>query len=121
MLTSLDDRDLARVGVAGGVRRQVMRLARLATRAGADGLVCSPQEARSLRRALGLGCVLVTPGVRPSGSALGDQKRAADPRSAVAAGADWLVIGRPIREADDPVALVDAIARDMRAGRRQRG
>ena len=89
---------------------------------GADGVVCSPHEVALVREACGPGFLVVTPGIRPSGAALGDQARAATPAAALAAGADYLVVGRPITEADDPAAAADAIVREMaeageRAGR----
>jgi len=117
VLTSMDDADLARVGVGVGAARQVRRLAALARDAGADGVVASPLEARAVRRVLGPRRLIVTPGVRPAGSALGDQKRAATPGGAVTAGADWIVVGRPIRDAADPAAMVGAMAREMSAAR----
>ncbi len=92
---------------------QVLRLARLAVDAGADGLVCAPHETAALRQALGAGPLLVVPGVRPSGSDLQDQKRTAIPAEAARAGADWIVVGRPITRADDPgraAALIAAAA-----------
>jgi len=110
VLTSLGAADLAATGVAGGPSRQVLRLARLAVDAGADGLVCSPLEVAPLRAALGPGVRLVVPGIRPAGSEAGDQKRVMAPAEAVAAGADWLVIGRPITGAADPAAAARAIA-----------
>jgi orotidine-5'-phosphate decarboxylase len=110
VLTSLGAADLAAAGVAGGPAQQVLRLARLAVEAGADGLVCSPLEVGPLRDALGPGIPLVVPGIRPAGADAGDQKRVMTPAEAVAAGADWLVIGRPITGAADPAAAARAIA-----------
>ena len=110
VLTSIDADTLASTGVAASPADQVLRLARLALAAGADGLVCSPQEAGVLRAALGPSPFLVVPGVRPAGSALGDQARTATPAEAVAAGADWIVVGRPITGAPDPAAAAAAIA-----------
>jgi orotidine-5'-phosphate decarboxylase len=110
VLTSIDAATLASTGVAASPADQVLRLARLALSAGADGLVCSPQEAGVLRAALGPGPLLVVPGVRPAGSAAGDQARTATPAEAVAAGADWIVVGRPITGAADPAAAAAAIA-----------
>ena len=92
---------------------QVLRLARLALGAGADGLVCSPREVGPIRDAFGEAPMLVVPGVRPAGSAVGDQARTATPAEAVAAGADWIVVGRPITGADDPVAALRAIAGEI--------
>ncbi len=115
VLTSLDAATLAATGVAGGPVQQVLRLGRLAMEAGADGLVCSPQEASWLRDALGAAPLLVVPGVRPAGSAAGDQARIATPAEAVAAGADWIVVGRPITGAADPAAAAAAIAAEIAA------
>ena len=115
VLTSLDDAALSRIGLAGPASEAVLRLGRLAVEAGCGGLVCSPAEARMLREALGPDVILVTPGVRPAGSAKGDQARVATPADAVAAGADYLVIGRPIRNAEDPVAAARAIAEEIAA------
>ena len=113
VLTSLDGTDLAATGVAGAVADQVRRLAELAKLSGLDGVVCSPLEAAQLRRDLGPGFKLVTPGVRPTWAEAGDQKRVSTPREAVAAGADYLVIGRPISEADDPAAAAQRIALEL--------
>ncbi len=110
VLTSIDAETLAATGVAAITADQVLRLARLAVAAGADGLVCSPQEAGVLRAALGPAPFLVVPGVRPAGAALGDQARTATPAEAVAAGADWIVVGRPITGAADPAQAAAAIA-----------
>ena len=110
VLTSLDDAALAATGVSGGAAAQVLRLARLALAAGADGLVCSPLEVALLRAELGPGPKLVVPGIRASGAALGDQARTLSPEQAVAAGADWIVVGRPITAAPDPAAAAAAIA-----------
>jgi orotidine-5'-phosphate decarboxylase len=95
--------------------QQVLRLARMALAAGADGLVCSPQEVARIRDACGQAPLLVVPGVRPAGSAPGDQARVATPEEAVAAGADWLVIGRPITGAADPAAALAAIVAGLPA------
>jgi len=110
VLTSLDDAALAATGVPDGAARQVERLARLALAAGADGLVCSPHEVGLLRAALGPAPVLVVPGIRPEGAARGDQARTMTPAQAVTAGADWIVVGRPITAAADPAAAAAAIA-----------
>ena len=106
LLTSLDASDLEAIGCPGEPRLRVLRLASLARDAGLDGIVCSPQEAASVRTALGESFVLVTPGVRPAGAAVDDQKRVMTPAEALAAGADYLVIGRPITAAPDPVAAL---------------
>ena len=109
VLTSLDDAALAEVGVNRPAAAQVEHLARLAVRAGLRGLVCSPQEITRLRGVLPPGVQLVTPGIRPLGADPGDQKRTLTPPEAIRAGADWLVIGRPICAAPDPVAACRAI------------
>jgi orotidine-5'-phosphate decarboxylase len=109
VLTSLDDAALAEVGAAAGAAAQVERLARLAVSAGLRGLVCSPLELPALRAALPREIQLVTPGIRPPGTDAGDQKRTLGPREALAAGADWLVVGRPILAAPDPRAAAEQI------------
>jgi len=113
VLTSIDAAALAATGVTDPPAAQVVRLARLALAAGADGLVCSPQEVAPIRQACGAAPLLVVPGIRPAGSAVGDQARVATPAEAVAAGADWLVIGRPITGALDPAAAAAAIAASL--------
>lgn len=113
VLTSLDSAALHATGVAGGPRQQVLRLARLALDAGADGLVCSAHEAPMLRDAFGTRLVLVVPGIRPDGAAADDQARTVTPREAVAAGADWIVVGRPITGSADPSAAAAAIAAEL--------
>ena len=110
VLTSLGQDDLHAMGVAATPADQVLRLGRLAIEAGADGLVCSPLEVALLRQALGSAVKLVVPGIRPAGSAGGDQARTMGPSQAVAAGADWIVVGRPITGADDPLAAADIAA-----------
>lgn len=110
VLTSLDDADLRDIGMNGSPNEAAVRLARVAFDEGVRWFVCSPAEVRSLRAALGKDAVLVTPGVRPANAALGDQKRVATPEQAIADGADWVVVGRPIRDADDPLAAARAIA-----------
>ncbi len=101
-LTSLTESDLHEAGVNGSMADHVLRLGDLACQAGADGLVCSPLEVNVLRKKLGPNPYLVTPGIRSSGEALGDQKRTATAADAIAGGADLLVVGRPIVEAADP-------------------
>lgn len=113
VLTSLDDGALAELGIPGGASGRVAAWAALAQRCGCAGVVCSPQEAAGLRSALGPGFLLVTPGVRPSGESRGDQRRVATPREAIAAGADLLVVGRPITAAADPVAAAEAIVAEI--------
>lgn len=116
VLTSLDQGDLEDVGVAGRTpAEQVQALARFATENGADGLVCSPREVGALARTLRPGTLFVTPGVRPAGSAVGDQKRIATPADAVRDGATHLVVGRPILAAPDPAAAARAIRAEMGA------
>lgn len=113
VLTSLDDSDLAATGQNGPAAAQVKRLALLAQESGLDGVVCSPQEVAMLRQACSKGFLLVVPGIRPAGAATGDQKRVQTPRDAIAAGADYLVIGRPITEAPDPAAAARAILAEL--------
>lgn len=115
VLTSLDAAALHETGVESDVADQVVRLGRLAMSAGADGLVCSSHEIRLLRDALGDDPVLVVPGIRPAGSAAGDQKRIMTPAQARDAGADWIVVGRPITRAADPAAAAAAIAAELSA------
>lgn len=109
VLTSLGDADLAATGIADAPAPQALRLARLAAANGLDGVVCSAVEAKALRSALGPGFRLVTPGIRPAGSPQDDQARIITPQAAIANGADYLVIGRPITQAADPVAALAAI------------
>lgn len=113
VLTSLDAAALASTGVSGGPVQQVLRLARLALDAGADGLVCSAREVSALRDAFGATPALVVPGIRSAGSATDDQARTMTPAEAVRAGADWLVIGRPITAATDPAKAAEAIAAEL--------
>ena len=116
VLTSHDEASLADIGLAGPLTDSVRRLARLARDAGIDGVVASPLEARLLREACGEGFLIVTPGVRPAGAQAGDQSRLATPAGALSAGADYLVVGRPVIEAPDPAAAVAAIVQDMKSG-----
>jgi orotidine-5'-phosphate decarboxylase len=115
VLTSLDKSDLAATGVAAEPGAQAVRLAALARDNGLDGVVCSPHEIEALRKACGKDFVLMVPGIRPAGTASGDQKRVMTPRQAVALGANHLVIGRPITEAADPEQAAQAIARELEA------
>jgi orotidine-5'-phosphate decarboxylase len=116
-LTSLDADTLASVGVAAAPKAHVLRLATLAQAAGLDGVVASPQEARELRQAMGPDFLIVTPGIRGGAASSGadDQVRTATPAGAIAAGASYLVIGRPITGAADPRAAAEAIAREIRS------
>ena len=113
VLTSFDDDDLAEVGVSDTVVDQVRRMAELAKRSGLDGVVCSPREVAMLRRDLGDGFKLVTPGVRPEWAPADDQKRFMTPLEAVSAGADYLVVGRPITAAKDPISAAARIAAEL--------
>jgi orotidine-5'-phosphate decarboxylase len=117
VLTSLADADLQEVGVSGSVLSQVLRLGALARAAGCGGLVASAQEAGELRRELGEGFAIVTPGVRPSGADAGDQARVVTPRDAIAAGATYLVVGRPITQAKDPVKAARDIVAEIESAR----
>jgi orotidine-5'-phosphate decarboxylase len=113
VLTSLDAADLEAVGVARNPSDHALSLARLAQSVGVPGLVCSAQEVGRLRSALGPEAVLVTPGIRPSGAGVGDQKRVGTPADAIRAGSTLLVVGRPIRDAADPAAAARAIASEI--------
>ncbi len=109
VLTSLSDADLAELGISGHVQTQVLRLGSLALNAGCGGLVASALEARELRRELGNYFAIVTPGVRPAGTALGDQARVLTPKQAIAAGATYLVVGRPILDSPNPAQAAESI------------
>ena len=113
VLTSMDASQLEAIGIDVPPAEQVERLARLAHEAKLDGIVCSPIEAAQMRELLGPDAIIITPGVRPKGAALGDQSRVATPVEAFAAGASHLVIGRPITRAADPVAAFDEIASSL--------
>lgn len=113
ILTSLSEAELSAIGFVGPSEAAALRLAALAVSAGARALVCSPQEVRAVRGLVGPDITLITPGVRPSGAAVGDQARVATPREALAAGADLLVIGRPITAEPDPGAAAARIAADV--------
>lgn len=110
VLTSLDDNDLSSIGQMGPASEQVIRLAKLAQESGLDGVVCSPKETAAVRAACGPDFKLIVPGIRPSLSLSNDQKRTSSPSDAVSAGADILVIGRPITQAPDPAAAARAMA-----------
>src|SRR5689334_22640141 len=113
VLTSYDDGDLHAAGYRLGVSDLVEARAQQAQVLGVDGLVCSPAEAASLRRIVGHQMHLVTPGIRPAGAASGDQKRIMTPARAIAAGSDYLVVGRPVVEAADPKAVAEAIVAEI--------
>lgn len=113
VLTSMDQDALAEIGVEAPVAEQAARLARLAQASGIDGVVCSPREAAAMRALLGADALIVTPGVRPAGAALGDQSRVATPAQAIEAGASHIVIGRPVTGADDPVAAFEAVVEEL--------
>lgn len=115
VLTSLGDEDLSEIGVSGRVLDQALRLAALARTAGCGGVVASAQEASAIRRQLGTGFAIVTPGVRPTGETHGDQARVVTPAEAISAGATHLVVGRPIVAALDPPAAARAILQQMEA------
>lgn len=115
VMTSYDDADLVEAGYALGVRDLVERRAGQARAIGVDGLILSPEEVSAMRALLGPDITLITPGIRPSGSAAGDQKRIMTPANAIEAGADYLVIGRPVTQADDPKASADAIIAEIRS------
>ncbi|KOX23426.1 orotidine-5'-phosphate decarboxylase [Nocardiopsis sp. NRRL B-16309] len=114
VLTSMGEKDLQEIGLLGPARDAVRRLSVLAVGAGARALVCSPQEVALVREEVGPDITLITPGVRPAGADLGDQSRVATPEEAIAAGADLLVVGRPITRAPDPGAAAASIAAAVR-------
>ena len=116
VLTSLDGPDLEALGMQGDVRTQVVRMAGMAQEAGLAGVVCSAREAQDIRGACGDSFMLVTPGIRPAGQQAGDQKRVMTPGDAVAAGIDYIVVGRPITGADDPVAAARSVVAEMSGG-----
>ena len=113
VLTSMDASALHEIGIPAGPQEQVARLAALVQDCGLDGVVCSPREVATLRQTRGSQFLLVTPGVRPAGSDTGDQKRVMSPAEAVRAGSDYLVIGRPITQAPDPMAALAAIEQEL--------
>ena len=113
ILTSINEEDWAGLGMQCTIREQVVRLAKLAKSAGMDGVVASPQEAAAIREACGPGFMIVTPGVRPAGASVDDQSRIATPAAALENGASHLVIGRPIRAAENPKAAAEMILKEM--------
>jgi orotidine-5'-phosphate decarboxylase len=113
VLTSMDGSDLQTIGMQGGVADSVVRLARVALASGCQGVVTSAREASQVRAEVGSEFAIVTPGVRPAGSSVGDQKRVVTPAEAIAAGASHIVVGRPITDADDPAGAARAILGQM--------
>ena len=116
ILTSLQNEDLASVGMTPDTPAQVLRLAALAREAGLSGVVCSAKEIEIVRKEAGPEFLIVTPGIRPAGASVQDQKRVMTPAEAVARGSDYLVIGRPITQAASPAAAFAAIVRELEAG-----
>ena len=115
ILTSMDENDLAGVGLSGSPQENVLRLATLAHQSGLDGVVCSSRETVMLRERLGNDFSLVTPGIRPAGSGADDQRRVMTPVDAISAGSSYLVIGRPVTRADDPVRVLRTINSELSA------
>ena len=113
LLTSMQDADLAELGIAGNAQQNVLRLAQLTQDCGLDGVVCSAREVSALRQALGQEFLLVTPGIRPAQTERGDQARIATPQEAMQNGSSYLVIGRPITQAADPLAALAAVRREI--------
>jgi len=113
VLTSMDESDFAQAGYFGRIREQVIARAKDAKAAGMDGIVAAPSEAAPVREVVGPDMLIITPGVRPAGAEAGDQKRVATPAEAIAAGADYLVVGRPILAAPDPAAVARAIVAEI--------
>jgi orotidine-5'-phosphate decarboxylase len=119
VLTSLNDADMAEIGISGRVGEQALRMAALARSCGCPGIVVSPNEAAEIRRELGTGFAIVTPGIRPAGSQAGDQARFATPANAIRAGATHLVVGRPITGEKDPAAAARAVLAEIDEACRQ--
>lgn len=113
VLTSIDAATLSQIGINSGAEESVLRLVKLAEQSGVDGVVASPQEAVAIRATVAPKFLIVTPGIRPAGNEAGDQRRIATPAAALNAGADYLVVGRPITAAADPVAAAREIATEM--------
>ena len=113
VLTSMDANELTGIGITASPADQVLHLAKLAQASGIDGMVCSPEEVAMLRKQTGPDTLLVIPGIRPAGAAIGDQKRIATPAQAIADGASMLVVGRPITRAADPAAAAQAILAEI--------
>ncbi len=115
ILTSYNDADVTEAGYQGNVAEQVKRKAAQARTLGIDGIVCSPEESATVRPLIGPDILLVTPGIRPAGAASGDQKRVMTPSAAIAAGSDYLVVGRPITESSEPKEAAEAIVKEIAA------
>ncbi len=113
ILTSLDENGLKKIGINDSIKKEVLRLAATAKEAGLDGVVASPEEANDIRKEFGKNFLIVTPGVRPSWAVPGDQKRIATPKDAIEAGADYIVVGRPIIEAPDPKEAAGKILKEI--------
>ena len=118
ILTSLDGEELRGIGFHGEALSNAVRLAKLAQASGLPGVVASPQEIRAIREACGDGFVILTPGIRPAGADAGDQRRMMTPQDAIAAGADYIVVGRPITSAADPRSAAQRIVEEMGEGLR---
>jgi orotidine-5'-phosphate decarboxylase len=121
VLTSLDQRGIEEMGFACTVQDLVLRRARMALEAGCDGVIASGQEAQQIREQIGENLLIVTPGIRPDGEPAQDQKRVTTPAQAIMAGADYLVMGRPVYEAPDPAISAEAVIAEMRAAFERRG
>lgn len=117
VLTSLNDDDMEEIGISGRVSDQVLRMAALAQRSGCQGIVTSPREALMVRKAMGEGFAIVTPGIRPAGAETNDQQRIATPRQAISNGVSHIVVGRPITHAPDPAKAAEAIIAEMEQAR----
>lgn len=113
ILTSMDENNLKKIGVNDNMESQVLRLAQLAKDSGLDGVVASPSEIKPLRKAMGGNFIIVTPGVRPSWAATNDQKRISTPKEAIDSGASFIVVGRPITDAQDPVEAAKKILQEI--------
>jgi orotidine-5'-phosphate decarboxylase len=114
VLTSMDENNLKKIGIDGSMEQQVLKLAELAKDASLDGVVASPSEIKPIRRELGESFIIVTPGVRPVWAAVNDQKRIATPKEAVLGGATYIVVGRPIVEASDPLAAAKKVLEEIK-------
>jgi orotidine-5'-phosphate decarboxylase len=120
VLTSLNDEDMQEIGILGRVSDQVLRMAALAQSVGCQGIVTSPRESLMVRKSLGEGFAIVTPGIRPAGAEANDQQRTATPAQAISNGASHIVVGRPITHAQDPAAAVGEIVSEMEQARNSR-